>query len=107
VGSKTLHKQNPPVLNCGCWLTQVVLYIGRKTVVVIVRTLIFILSFWSFITLSLYFISGTEQAIYVQFSLATPVQLVFFSVLTLLYDGLELEGRLTELFSYVVLCSIM
>ena len=45
VNSKTLLQQNPPVLNCGCWLTQVVLYIGRKTVVVIVRTLIFILSF--------------------------------------------------------------
>ena len=23
VGSKTLHQQNPPVLNCRCWLTQV------------------------------------------------------------------------------------
>jgi len=33
--SKTLHKQNPPVLNWRCWLTQVDLYNGRKTVVVV------------------------------------------------------------------------
>ena len=33
--SKTLLQQNPPVLNWGCRLTQVVLYNGRKTVVVV------------------------------------------------------------------------
>jgi len=32
-GSKTLHQQNPPVLNWRCRLTQVDLYNGRKTVV--------------------------------------------------------------------------
>jgi len=32
-GSKTLHQQNPPVLNCMCLLTGVDLYNGRKTVV--------------------------------------------------------------------------
>ena len=31
---KTLLQQNPPVLNWGCWLTQVVLYNGYKMVVV-------------------------------------------------------------------------
>jgi len=31
--SKTLHQQNPPVLNWGCPLTQVYLYNGCKTVV--------------------------------------------------------------------------
>ena len=35
-GSKTLLKQNPLVLNRGCWLTQVVLYNGHKMVVVVV-----------------------------------------------------------------------
>ena len=30
VGGKTLHKQNPPVLNWRCRLTQVDLYNGRK-----------------------------------------------------------------------------
>ena len=34
VGSKTLHQQNPAVLNWRCWLMQVDLYNGRKTVVV-------------------------------------------------------------------------
>jgi len=34
VGSKTLHQQNPSVLNWRCWLMQVDLYNGRKTVVV-------------------------------------------------------------------------
>ena len=32
-GSKTLHQQNPPVLNWRCRLTQVDLYNGRKMVV--------------------------------------------------------------------------
>jgi len=36
VNSKMLLQQNPPVLNCGCWLTQVALYNGHKTAVVIV-----------------------------------------------------------------------
>jgi len=35
-GSKTLHQQNPPVLNWRCQLTQVDLYDGRKMVVVVV-----------------------------------------------------------------------
>jgi len=35
-GSKTLHQQNPPVLNWRCQLTQVDLYDGRKIVVVVV-----------------------------------------------------------------------
>jgi len=35
-GSKTLHQQNPPVVNWRCWPTQVDLYNGRKTVVVVV-----------------------------------------------------------------------
>jgi len=35
-GSKTLLEQNPPVLNYGCQLMQVVLYNGPKTVVVVV-----------------------------------------------------------------------
>ena len=30
-GSKTLHQQNPPVLNWSCQLAQVNLYNGRKT----------------------------------------------------------------------------
>jgi len=34
--SKTLHQQNPPVLNWRCRLTQVNLYNGRKTVFVVV-----------------------------------------------------------------------
>jgi len=33
--SKTLFQQNPPVLNLRYWLTQVVRYNGRKTVVVL------------------------------------------------------------------------
>ena len=33
-GSKTLHQQNPPVLNWGCRLMQVDVYNGFKTVVV-------------------------------------------------------------------------
>jgi len=36
VGSKTLLQQNPPVLNWGCRLWQVVLYSGRRLVVVVV-----------------------------------------------------------------------
>jgi len=32
-GSKTLLQQNPAVFNCGCWLTHIVVYNGRKTVV--------------------------------------------------------------------------
>jgi len=35
VGSKTSHQQNPPFLNWRCWLLQVDLYNGRKTVVVV------------------------------------------------------------------------
>jgi len=31
-GSETLLQQNPPVLNWGCWLAQVILYNGRKLV---------------------------------------------------------------------------
>ena len=34
-GSKTLHLQNPPVLNWRCQLMQVYLYNGRKMVVVV------------------------------------------------------------------------
>ena len=34
-GSKTVHQQNPPVLHWKCWLTEVDLYNGRKTVVVV------------------------------------------------------------------------
>jgi len=34
-GSKTLHRQNPPVVNWRCWLTQADLYNGHKTVVVV------------------------------------------------------------------------
>jgi len=34
-GSKTLLQQNPPVLNWECLLTQVVLYNGRKMVLVV------------------------------------------------------------------------
>jgi len=34
--SKTLHEQNPPVLNWKCRLTQVDLYDGRNIVVVVV-----------------------------------------------------------------------
>ena len=34
-GSKTLHQQNHPVLIWKCWLTQIDLYNGRKTVVVV------------------------------------------------------------------------
>jgi len=41
-GSKTLFQQNPPVLNWGCQLTQVVLYNGRKTVVVVAYTSIYV-----------------------------------------------------------------
>ena len=33
VVSKSLLQQDPPVLNWGCWLTQVVLHNGRMTVV--------------------------------------------------------------------------
>ena len=35
-GSKTFHQQNPPVLNWRCQITQVDLYNGGKTVVVVV-----------------------------------------------------------------------
>ena len=35
-GSKTLHQQNPPVLNWRCRLTRVDVYNGRKTVVMVV-----------------------------------------------------------------------
>jgi len=35
-GSKTWHQQNPPVLNWKCQLTQVDLYSGLETVVVLV-----------------------------------------------------------------------
>ena len=34
-GSKTLHQQNPPVVNWRCWLTQVDQYYGHKIVVVL------------------------------------------------------------------------
>ena len=37
VDNKTLRQQNPPVLNWRCRLTQVDLYNGRKTVVVVVN----------------------------------------------------------------------
>jgi len=36
VGSKTLHQQNPPVLNCRCRLMHVDLYNGCKMVTVVV-----------------------------------------------------------------------
>jgi len=36
VGSKTLHQQNPPVLDWRCRLTQVDLYNSRKTAIVVV-----------------------------------------------------------------------
>ena len=39
VGNKTLHRQNPPVLNWRCWLTQVDLYNGDKMVLVVVQLL--------------------------------------------------------------------
>jgi len=35
-GSKTLHRQNPPVLNWRCQLTQIDLNNGCKTVIVVV-----------------------------------------------------------------------
>ena len=35
-GSKTVLQRNPPVLNCGCRLTQVVLYNGHKAVIGVV-----------------------------------------------------------------------
>jgi len=35
-GSKTVLQENPPVLNCGCWLKQVVLHNGHKMVVAVV-----------------------------------------------------------------------
>jgi len=35
-GSKTLLKQNPPVLNWGCQCMQFVLYNGHKIIVVVV-----------------------------------------------------------------------
>ena len=35
-GSKTLHQQNPPVLNWKCWLMQTGLHTGCKMVVVVV-----------------------------------------------------------------------
>ena len=38
-GSKTLHRQNPPVLNWRCRPTQVDVYNGRETVVVVVVVL--------------------------------------------------------------------
>jgi len=37
--SKTLHQQNPPVLNWTCWLTQVDPYNGCKAVIVVVLLL--------------------------------------------------------------------
>jgi len=37
-GRKTLHQQNPPVLNWRCRLAQVDMYNGRKTGVVVVGT---------------------------------------------------------------------
>jgi len=36
LGSKTLHQQNPPVLDWRCRLTQVDLYNSRKTAIVVV-----------------------------------------------------------------------
>jgi len=41
-GSKTLHEQNPPVLNWRCRLTQVDLYNGRKMVLVVVVVVLFL-----------------------------------------------------------------
>ena len=38
-GHKTLHQQDPPVLNWRCRLTQVDLYNGHKTMVVVVGML--------------------------------------------------------------------
>ena len=35
-GSKTMHHQNPPVLNWRCWIVQVDLHNGHKTVDVVV-----------------------------------------------------------------------
>jgi len=35
-----LLQQNPPVLNWRCWLTQVVPYNGRKTIVVVVAVVV-------------------------------------------------------------------
>jgi len=36
-GSKTLLQQNPPVINFGCQLIQMVLYNSHKTLIVVVR----------------------------------------------------------------------
>jgi len=38
IGSKTLLKQSPSALNWWCWLMQVVLYNGHKTVVAVLVT---------------------------------------------------------------------
>ena len=47
-GRKTLRQQNPPVLNWRCRLTQVDLYNGRKTVVVLVVLLTKLLFFYKY-----------------------------------------------------------
>ena len=52
-GSKTLHQQNPRVLNWRCQLTQVDLYNGRKTVVAVV--LISLIALYLLHLLSLHF----------------------------------------------------
>ena len=47
MGSKTLHQQNPPVLNWSCRLTQVELYNGREMEVV--RLLLLYLHFYIYL----------------------------------------------------------
>jgi len=42
-GSKTFLQQNLPVLNWGCQLIQVVLYIGHKMVVLVVVVVVMVL----------------------------------------------------------------
>jgi len=49
-GSKTLLQQSPPVVNCECQLTQVVLNHGRKTVVVICQWNITTHNVWRTVT---------------------------------------------------------
>jgi len=40
---KLCSQQNPPVLNSACWLTQVVLYNGHKTVAVVVVVVVVVI----------------------------------------------------------------
>jgi len=46
-GSKTLHRQNPPVRNWRCWLTQVDLYNGHKTLCDVVAMVIDVINLLS------------------------------------------------------------